>query len=212
MAKRSKKKTGIIVGLVALLLLLALMVPLITNYDTLFGTEEPPVLEENNGSENNSSNDVEEETSTNVKVFFNDVELVPGEAVQSKNFTTSFKIVCDEEYVATFVANPGYKTWKYVIGEDKYIFIPVVDVLETSVVDNVATIVYPYDIMEWVLLQNEGVIQEQVTLPTDVDHNIAYVALKIVVGEESYFYPIKFDLNGSWTKLVLDKDEIVFCD
>ncbi|MBR2481116.1 MAG: hypothetical protein IKB56_07430, partial [Clostridia bacterium] len=175
MAKRSKKKTGIIVGLVALLLLLALMVPLITNYDTLFGREEPPVLEENN------SNDVEEETSTNVKVFFNDVELVPGEAVQSKNFTTSLKIVCDEEYEASFVANPGYKTWKYVIGEDKYIFIPVVDVLETSVVDNVATIVYPYDIMEWVLLQNEGVIQEQVTLPTDVDHNIAYVALKIVV-------------------------------
>ena len=145
MAKRSKKKIGIIVGLVALLLLLALMVPLITNYDTLFGSEEPPVLEENNGSENNSSNDVEEETSTNVKVFFNDVELVAGEPVQSNNFTTSFKIVCDEEYEASFVANPGYKTWKYVIGEDKYIFIPVVDVLESSVVDNVATIVYPYE-------------------------------------------------------------------
>ena len=212
MSNRKKNKMGTIVGIIALILVLSFIVPFVLNYDTLFGSEEPPVLEENNGSENNSSNDVEEETSTNVKVFFNDVELVPGEAVQSKNFTTSLKIVCDEEYEASFVANPGYKTWKYVIGEDKYIFIPVVDVLETSVVDNVATIVYPYDIMEWVLLQNEGVIQEQVTLPTDVNHNVAYVALKIVVGEESYFYPIKFDLNGSWTKLVLNKDEIVFCD
>ena len=59
---------------------------------------------------------------------------------------------------------------------------------------------------------NAGVSEEQIALPTDVDHKQAYIALKIDIEGESYIYPISFDLNGVWTKCVLDKDEIVFCD
>lgn len=208
MAKRSKKKTGIIAGFVAFLLVLALMIPLITNYDTLFGSEEPPVQEENNGS--GTGNDV---TSTDkVKVYFGDVLVKSGEPVQSTQSETSFSIVCKEEYQASFVVCDDYNRWTYLVDDLKASFRPNVDVLEKSISNGTATIWMPFDIMEWVLLQHYGVTQEQVTLPTDVDHNVAYIALKIVVGEESFLYPIKFNLNGVWTKCKLDKDEIVFCD
>ena len=78
--------------------------------------------------------------------------------------------------------------------------------------DGKVTISLPYDIMDWVKLQHKDVVEEDIILPTNVNHNVAYIALEIKVGEETYLYPIKFDLNGVWTKVYLDKNEIVFCD
>ena len=220
MAKRNNRKIGTILGLVALLLVLVLMVPIIINYDTLFGSSSVPDNNQNQGVNDNVgdgevSDDMDDENEVVepvFKVYYGNVELVPGEPVQSMNSNTVLTIDCKEEYEASFVALPEYKFWVYKIDDKKLGFKPNVDCLNPTISNGQASIQFPYDIMEWVLLQNQDVTQEQVSLPTDVNHNVPYVGLEVKVGEQSCLYPIQFDLNGVWTKVFLDKDEIVFCD
>ena len=219
MAKRKKNSMAIVWGILALMLVLVLTIPLILNFDTLFGSPSEPDSSQNEDIDDNTggNDNVGDEVGDNVlepvvKVYFEDVELVRGEPVQSTNSNTVLTIDCKEEYEASFVALPGYKFWVYKIDNKKLGFKPNVDCLNTTISNGQASIQFPYDIMEWVLLQNQDVTQEQVSLPTDVNHNVPYVGLEVKVGEQSYLYPIQFDLNGVWTKVYLDKDEIVFCD
>lgn len=218
MAKRKKNSMAIVWCILALMLVLVLIIPLILNFDTLFGSPSELDNSQNEGIDDNTggNDNVGDEVGDNVvesvvKVYFEDVELVPGEPVQSMNSITVLTIDCKEEYEASFVALPGYKSWVYKIDDKKLGFKPNVDCLNPLISNGQASIQFPYDIMEWVLLQNQDVTQEQVSLPTDVNHNVPYVGLEVKVGEQTFLYPIQFDLNGVWTKVCLDKDEIVFC-
>lgn len=220
MAKRNNRKIGTILGLAALLLVLVLMVPIIINYDTLFGSSSVPDNNQNQGvndtvGDGEVSDDTDDENEVVepvLKVYYGNVELVSGEPVQSTNSNTVLTIDCKEEYEASFVALPKHNSWLYTIDDIWFGFKANVDCLNPTISNGQASIQFPYDIMEWVLLQHQGVNKEQVSLPTGVEHDVPYVGLEVIVGEESYLYPIKFNLNGVWTKVDLDKDEIVFCD
>ena len=205
MSKRKNKKTSIILCIVAVLLVVVFTVPLIMNFDSLFNNNEQVNDEDNNKSDDNITNE-------KLKVYFNDELVKSGDVIEVKQSEVSFVIECEEEYQASFVAFPEYKSWEYQVGEGYYLFNADVSVLETSFSDGKVTISLPYDIMDWVKLQHKDVVEEDIILPTNVNHNVAYIALEIKVGEETYLYPIKFDLNGVWTKVYLDKNEIVFCD
>ncbi|MBR1984660.1 MAG: hypothetical protein IKA31_02880 [Clostridia bacterium] len=211
MSKRRKNISSMIVAIVALILLLALMLGLLLNFERLFPSDDSPVEDSGNGNTGDIPDDSNDGSELAPKVFFNDVEITPGNIIVSSNSTTSLRIESQSSYTASFIAVTDFKSWDYKIDGEWQKFKPDVTVLESSITDNTAMIVMPYDIMEWVLLMNAGVSEEQIELPTDVDHKQAYIALKIDREGESYIYPISFDLNGVWTKCVLDKDEIVFC-
>ena len=222
MSKRKNKKLSLIIGIVALVLILALLIPMIINYDTLFGKtpgEEPGDEQGGNvdevpGEGGSQEEDPGEEDNVKpiFKVYLNDVELVPGEAVESTESVTTLTIVTESDYEASFVKTSDYRRWNYYLEGEKWRFNPDLNVLKTRIEGNVASIEFPFDVMDWVLLQHDGATQEQVDLPTDVNFNVPYVALQVKIGEEIFLYPIQFDLNGVWTKCYLDKDEIVFCD
>ena len=215
MAKRNKNSMAIVWGILALMLVLVLTIPLILNFDTLFGSPLEPDSSQNEGIDDNTGGN-DNVVESVVKVYLGDLELVQGEPVESKNSNTVLTIDCKEEYEASFIAFTEHAGWTYTIVDNDNVtkklgFKPNVDCLNPTISNGRASIQFPYNMMEWVLLQNQDVTQEQVSLPTDVNHNVPYVGLEVKVGEQRYLYPIQFDLNGVWTKVYLDKDEIVFC-
>ena len=216
MSKRNKKRIGTILGVVACILLLTFLVPIILNYDSFFGEDSIPddnqVPGENQApDDNNVDVNRPEDSISKVKVYFNDMEVKSGSTVESINSEVTFFIFSEEDYEASFVLVEDFQEFEYQINESYYRFAPTVNVLDYSISEGKATINMPFDIIDWLLLLNDGVSKEQLNLPTNLNHDVPYIALQVVVGDDIYIYPIKFNLNGVWTKPNLDKNEIVFC-
>ena len=208
MAKRKTKKISLIIGIMLAILLLALLVSVLVNFDSLFGGEAPSGGDIQDGV----SDGVDDTISMVLRVYCNGAELTAGEPIQAIQSDVTFTIESNKAYSANFVKYPGYREWDYEVDDGIAKFIPNVNVLEQKNENNTYTIYMPYDVMDWVLRQHEGATEDSVVLPTDINHNVVYIALKVDVEGNSYYYPIQFDLNGVWTKVYLDKNEIVFCD
>ena len=197
MRKRTK---NIILIFLLVALLSMLVVPIALNYDKIFSDG---ILDKN-------EEPLDDYTDKALVVKCNGQELDPNRSIEVEVSTLTFTVDSDEFFTASFINVSDYPIWEYQVDDTWCRFQPNIGLLNHEIGDGTYTIEMPYDIMDWVLRNHNGVTEDQVKLPTDVNHNVPYIAIKVVIGETEYLYPIKYDLNGGWTKVVLEPSEIIF--
>lgn len=158
--------------------------------------------------------DKTDKTELDLKVYCNDTLVNPNDTISLTNTKVFFKVESNKEYKASYVVYSDYQSFDYKVNESYMRFKPSLDCLEKSVDGNVYSLQFPIDIMSWILQMHaeDAVTAEQVTIPTDVNFNVPYVAFVVEVEDITYTYPIQFNLNGIYSKLHFEQDEVLFLD